>query len=266
MSSRTKEKLWDVIRPLHRPLTRALRRRLGRNYQDHPEMELPPPYDAIQFDVERHLHNYLQVSADQIAHIVIVGAHRADEIERMQKSYPRAAFTCFEPNPHTHAYLVRKFAGSPGVSVAKLALSSAPGKATFYELSMEGNGSLLKPDVDSWAKATASADKSVTSFEVELSTLDVETAKLPAIDLLWMDVQGAEGQVLSGATEALKRIKAVFVEIALVHSPYGGAELFPQIKARLETAGFMCTGLGVDAHKGDGNAFFVKGYERLVGK
>ena len=39
MDLQLKHKLWDLIRPFHSPLTRALRQRLGRNYQDHPEME-----------------------------------------------------------------------------------------------------------------------------------------------------------------------------------------------------------------------------------
>jgi 2-O-methyltransferase len=264
MDSPFKARLWDVIRPFHAPVTRALRKRLGNNYQDHPEMELPPPYDAIQLDVERHLHEYLHRPAKEIGHIVIVGANRADEVERLQKSYPRAAFLCFEPNPGTFQYLVDKFGGDARVSLAKLALSAAPGRATFYELSLSGNGSLLEPDVESWSATTQVQDKRMTSFEVTLSTLDQEAAQLPDIDVLWMDVQGAEGQVLSGATETLKRTRSVFIEVALYHSPYKGAELFAQIQARLNAAGLVCVGLGLDARTGTGNAFFVKDFERLI--
>ena len=109
-------------------------------------------------------------------------------------------------------------------------------------------------------------DKSMTPFEVQLSTLDLEAARLPVIDLLQMDVQGAEGQVLSGGGETLKRTRAIFIEIALFHSPYKGAELFHQIQSRLASAGFTCVGLGVDARVGTGNAFFVSDYERLICK
>jgi hypothetical protein len=127
-----KHKLWDIIRPFHSPLTRNLRRRLGRNYQDHPEMELPPPYDAIQLDVERHLHDYLHLSPDEISQIIIVGANRAEEIGRLRRLYSRVLFLCFEPNPSDHQFLAKKFGQDAQVSISNLALSDAPGKARFY--------------------------------------------------------------------------------------------------------------------------------------
>ena len=264
MNDQLKRAMWDLVRPIHSPFTRALRRRLGRNYPDHPEMELPPPFDAIQLDVERHLHDYLHVSPQDISQIIIVGALEADEVGRMQRVYPGARFLCFEPNPTTYANLTRKFAGRLEVCVSRLALARTPGKARFYELSMVGNGSLLEPNVEAWAAAHKQSDKSITAFEVEVSTLDREAADLPTIDLLWMDVQGAEGEVLASGTETLRRTKSVFLEVASVHSPYKGALLFPEIKARLEAASFLCVGLGLDAWNGTGNAFFVKNFEKLA--
>lgn len=261
-----KSRLYDLIRPLHAPLTRALRRRLGRNYAGHPEMELPPPYDTTQLDVERHLHDYLHTSPDSISQIVIVGAWRADEILRLRRIYSRASFLCFEPNPDSHRFLVETFGRDPLVSISKMALSNAPGHARFYEPAMPGNGSLLEPDIERWAATTRWDDKKVASFEVEMSTLDREAAKLSSIDMLWMDVQGAEGLVLSGGMETLKRTKSVFIEVALVHSPYKGTILFPKLRAQLEGSGFTCVALGADPWNGFGNAFFVKQFENLVCK
>jgi hypothetical protein len=81
-----------------------------------------------------------------------------------------------------------------------------------------------------------------------------------------MDVQGAEGMVLAGATETLKRTRAIFIEVALTESPYKGAALFPEISARLRADNFMCVGLGTDPGNGTGNAFFVRDLEMLIGK
>jgi 2-O-methyltransferase len=266
MNSELKHKLWDFVRPFHAPFTRALRRRLGRQYHEHPEMELPIPEESVQLDVERHLHDYLHVPANDIHQIVIVGAFEADEARRMRGFYPQARFLCFEPNPNTYRRLTKKYEGCSWVTSRNVALSDTPGKDRFYELDMPGNGSLLEPDVDNWAATVKWDDKRMTSFEVELRTLDQEAAALPAIDLLWMDVQGAEGRVLDGGKETLKRVKAIFIEVALVHSPYKGALLFPVIKARLESEGFMCAGLGVGAWNGNGNAFFVRGFDELICK
>jgi 2-O-methyltransferase len=266
MNSDFKRRLWDVIRPLHRPITSALRRRLGNNYHEHPEMELPLPYEAVQLDAERNLHQYLHVSPGKISQIVIVGAYEADEIRRMNRSYPNAKFLCFEPNPNTFQKVAEKYQHCPWVTARKLALSDAPGRNRFYELKASGNGSLLEPDAESWAKSIKQENKSVTSFEVEISTLDREAAALPTIDLLWMDVQGAEGMVLAGGRETLKRTRVVFAEVALFHSPYKGAQLFPQISATLQDNDFTCVGLGLDAWNGTGNALFIRNFESLIGK
>src|SRR5436309_1338177 len=102
-----KTKFWDFVRPLHSPLTKAVRRRLGRNYTEHAEMELPPAYEAVQLEVERRLHNYLQIPAEQIQQIVIVGANEGTEIRRLRRSYPRSRFLCFEPSPMWYNKLVR---------------------------------------------------------------------------------------------------------------------------------------------------------------
>ena len=256
--------IYNLLRPVYRPVIRVLRQRLGRNYFEHPEMELPPPYEAVQLDVERNLNKWLHVAPDKISQIVIVGACEADEVGRMHHCYPKAAFLCFEPNPNTFQLLTEKFHAAKHVTLSKLAVSDAPGKARFYEPSMPGNGSLLEPDIESWLAVNQREDKSMTSFEVEMSTLDQEAAQLLDIDLLWMDVQGAEGRVLTGAAKTLKRTKAIFLEVALFRSPYKGAELFAEITTRLEAEGFTCVGLGLDAWNGTGNAFFVKQFQNLI--
>jgi 2-O-methyltransferase len=264
MKEALKQKLWDLIRPIHSPVTRRLRRRLGRNYESHPEMELPPPYETVQLDVERKLHRYLHVSPQAVSQIVIVGAHEGAEVERMQVTYPNCRFLCFEPNPHTQRLLVERFGHSQRVTLSDRALSDAPGKAQFYELGLAGNGSLLEPEIQGWREFTQSNKDGVSMFDVDVSTLDSEAAGLAHVDLLWMDVQGAESKVLEGGPKTLQRTKAVFLEVGLVAIPYKGSAPFSQISALLQSYDFTCVGLGVDAHNGSGNALFIKGFTALL--
>jgi FkbM family methyltransferase len=266
MFSKVREALRELLRPAYAPVMRLLRRRLGRNYFAHPEMQLPPPYEAVQIETERFLHNYLHVRPDDISQIVIVGAHEAHEINRLLKVYRRASFLCFEPNPATFKRLAEKFAGFPQVRASDKALGKRPGTARFFEMTMAGNGSLLEPDVEEWLRFTQLNKSDVVSFEVTVSTLDKETAGLDKIDLLWMDVQGAEGDVLAGGVEALARTKAVFLEVALVRSAYKGTLLFPGLSDLLRRHGFLCVGLGLDAWSGTGNALFVRQFADLVCK
>ncbi len=249
---------WDLVRPFHAPLTKAARRRLGSNYFAHPEMELPPPYEAVQLEVERRLHGYLHLSREQVTQIVIVGANDGSEIPRLRQSYPRSRFLCFEPSPQWHAELMRNFENTGFVESRKLALSDAPGTATFHELPLAGNGSLLAPDKTFWSQFNKIENNEVSEFEVKVSTLDHEAETLDHIDLLWMDVQGAEGHVLRGGGKTLSRVSSIFMEVALIASPYRGTLLFQDLTTTLENAGFMCVGLGIDGWNYSGNALWIR--------
>lgn len=253
-----KRKFWCAVRPLHSPFTKVVRRRLGRNYFEHPEMELPPAYEAVQLEVERRLHSYLHVSAEKIEQIVIVGANEGAEILRLRQSYSHTRFLCFEPSPEWYAKLAKNFCNAEFVEARELALGDMRGEATFYELPLAGNGSLLRPDAEQWSNFTKIDKKEVTSFEVKVSTLDDEAAKLDKIDLLWVDVQGAEGNVLRGGTETMRRVSAVFLEVALIDSPYEGTILFPELEAMMHGFGFLCVGLGIDSVNYTGNALWVQ--------
>ena len=262
MNATLSKAFWDVVRPLHRPLTTLLRKRLGREYIWHPEMELPPAYEAVQLEVERRLHCYLHVPTEKIEQIVIVGASDGGEISRLRCAYPRSRFLCFEPSPGGYKKLTENFRGFEFFESRELALSESSGTAIFHELPLAGNGSLLPPDMAKWSKFNKVEGNEVISFQVKVSTLDTETEGLDKIDLLWMDVQGAEGDVLKGGTKTLRRVAAVFLEVALVDSPYHGTVLFPELDAMLQDFGFCCVGLGIDGWNYSGNALWVRDVAR----
>jgi FkbM family methyltransferase len=257
-TERLQQTFWDFIRPLHSPVTRMLRRRLGRNYAEHPEMAFPPPYEALGLEVERNLHRYLHVSPDEIERIVMVGANMGEEMPRMRRAYPRSRFLCFEPSPRWFDYLNAQYGRQDYIECRDLALGETSGTATFYELPMDGNGSLLPPDAERWKSYTRSQDAKVTSYDVRVSTLDDEAAALDKIDLLWVDVQGAEGKVLAGGMKTLPRVAAVFLEVWVAQSAYEGALLFPELDALLREAGFSCVGLGLDGWNFSGNALWIR--------
>jgi FkbM family methyltransferase len=221
-------------------------------------MNLPPAYEGVQLEVERRLHGYLHMPAGQIERVVIVGANDGEEIHRIRKTYPNAQFRCFEPSPLLYRKLADNFKGTDFVECRELALSDNPGKAIFHELPLAGNGSLLRPDAERWSTFANVDTNQVTSFEVTVSTLDKELADLQKIDLLWIDVQGAEGNVLKGAAKTMDRVLAIFLEVALMDSPYQGALLYSELSAMLQGFGFLCVGLGTDGWNYSGNALWIR--------
>jgi FkbM family methyltransferase len=261
-----KKLFYDLLRPVYKPILKPLRRRLGRvNYYEHPEMELPKVYDAIQLEVERRLHHYLHCDPNDIRRIAIVGANKGDEIERLALSYPNAAYDCFEPSPRFLPELRRRWSANPKVTIHDVALAQTKGKARFYELSMPGNGSLLEPDIERWSSFTEWKDKSTEFFEVETRQMD-EYYQTNSPDLLWMDVQGGEMSVLLGGNETLKKTKAIFLEMTLVQGPYKGCALFSELNDLITSHGFTCCGQGIDPWNFSGVALWIKDIENKICK
>jgi len=266
MKDKLKQIIYKLFRPIYRPITRYLRKRLTRNFIDYPEMGLPGPWDFTQLQVERRLHEYLHAVREDIGLIIIIGANDGAEIPKLRFSYPKSSFICFEPSPKWFDCLGRNYSGHNGIKLKQLAISDQIGRATFHELNMPGNGSLLKPNIDDWALFNHWENKSVEMFEVEVSTLDAQTNEIECIDLLWVDVQGGEGGVLRGGLRTLEKTKSVFLEVALERSPYQGALLFQELDSTLSSLGFRCVSLGLDPWNYTGNAFWVKKPADLVCK
>jgi FkbM family methyltransferase len=263
-----KNRIYDLLRPFYGPITKAVRGKLvtEQAFVQHPEMAIPRPWDYVQFQAERNLHAYLHTSRDQINNVVIVGAYDGSEVKVMEKSYPNAHFTLFEPSPKNFPLIQKAFADSKKVKCVRKACGEEPGAMSFYELPMEGNGSLLKPDPEEWQRFTQWPDNKVTEHKVDVTTLDLEISPSDPIDLLWVDVQGAELQVLRGAKASLSSTKAVFLEVALAKSPYSGGALLHELSEMLQPYGHQLVLLGLDPWNFTGNALWLKDANSLVTK
>jgi 2-O-methyltransferase len=263
-----KNKIYDLLRPFYGPITKAVRGKLvtEQAFVQHPEMAIPRPWDYVQFQAERNLHEYLHTSREKIAHIVVVGAYDGSEVNVMEKSYPNARFTMFEPSPKNFPLLQKAFEGSKKVKCIRKACGEQLGEMSFYELPMEGNGSLLRPDPEEWQRFTKWHESKVTEHKVEVTTLDHEVPSSDPVDLLWVDVQGAELQVLAGAREILSSTRAVFLEVALAKSPYSGGALLHELSEVLKRYGHQLVTLGLDPWNFTGNALWLKDANSLVTK
>jgi hypothetical protein len=65
----------------------------------------------------------------------------------------------------------------------------------------------------------------------------VSTVRFPRIDLLKLDVQGAEHLVLAGAPETLRRTRLIWTEVSFVRL-YDGSCLFHELHGQLRKSGF----------------------------
>ncbi len=178
-------------------------------------------------DELRHL-----FSKDEAMIIFDIGACEGEDAVRYSNMFPNARIFAFEPRPDNlnkvHENLKRY--QKKNVMVSDFALSSSNGKATFFLSSgkpgnaTEGENwdfgnksSSLLPPSEQMKEATAWLNFDQT-IEVNTKRLDEYCAEhqLTQIDLIHMDVQGAELMVLEGAGIFLEKIKCVWLEVEAV--------------------------------------------------
>ncbi len=176
-----------------------------------------------------------------------VGAHFGQSIDYLKKFFPQSEILSFEPDPDSFQKLSE--ARLPGVRYFNLALSDRDGEATFYRNRISHTNSLLRVNADSRDSIALSTAREAEKKEL-LSHLNkditVRTARLDTfcrnacieeIDLLKIDVQGAEATVLSGSTSMLLRTRVVVVEVSFFDY-YEKSSSFLEVEQLLAPAGF----------------------------
>lgn len=141
----------------------------------------------------------------------------------------------FEPNPNEHEKLKRtngdfyyKSAVGDGKSY-DLKITKSPGFTSIYEIDLEKIEYLNR-----WHDEVK-IEKSVLVDTVRLSDLP----DMPNIDLLKMDIQGAEGLALEYGQNVLKTAVCVIVEVSLLNLYKSPASRFSSIHDTLLNSGFI---------------------------
>lgn len=142
--------------------------------------------------------------------------------------FPRATIHAFEPHPHSADQLRSRFHDAPRVTVEQTAVGAAGGAAVFHMNRLPYTSSLL-PRPSAGRRYFPLMDGVVERVEVPVTTLDdyCHRHAIERIDILKMDIQGAELAALRGADLLLRerRIDAIFTEIFFVPHYEGGCLL-----------------------------------------
>lgn len=156
--------------------------------------------------------------------ILDVGANDGGDSRAFLESFPRARVYAFEPDPRA----IRRFRAAtpdPRATLFEIAIGDHDGTAEFHvsdaELSpvwglmmpegWDQSGSLHRPKdvtkVHPWIKFER-------TIEVKLQRLDTWASEnhIGQIDFMWVDIQGAEKDLIVGAPETLKRTRFFFTE------------------------------------------------------
>ena len=161
--------------------------------------------------------------------IVEIGAHYGEDSLRFKHIFPDASLHCFEPDPRNIS-IFKKHVHLNKVFLYELALSNTNGEKNFYQ-SFDEDKVYNVPDKYDWIsledynllKLNNSGSSSLKKgYQKTLSEkILVRTERfddwaknhnIGLIDLVWIDVQGAEGDVIDGMGEKIKSINYVWIE------------------------------------------------------
>lgn len=161
--------------------------------------------------------------------IVEVGAHYGEDSLRFTEAFENPTVYCFEPDPR-NIEIFKKHVVNSKVRLFEVALSDNNGEAEFFQ-SYDEKGSEAVPSKYDWInlddyknnKLSNSGSSSLRrgygktlpeSIKVKTERFDTwfENNNISNVDLVWMDVQGAERSVLEGMGEKIKNIRFIWVE------------------------------------------------------
>jgi FkbM family methyltransferase len=152
--------------------------------------------------------------------IIEIGCHDGTNTLWFLDIFDSPRIFCFEPDPRAVLRFKQNIGNRPQISLFEYAISNKNGKTTFYMSSGENevmpedwdcSGSIRKPKnhliVHPWCKF----EKNII---IETKTLDTwrKEQGIDKIDFIWMDVQGAEIDVIRGGRNSLKNTRYLFTE------------------------------------------------------
>jgi FkbM family methyltransferase len=134
----------------------------------------------------------------------------------------------------------------PNVKLFEYALGEEEGQATFHVADRPDSSSLLPLGEGQREAYNVVEDHAVT---VQVRRLDavLDRAALTGTVLLKIDVQGAEGMVIGGATGVLDAIDYVYAEASFIEL-YEGQIMAGELIAMLDKAGFSLRGIYNPSH------------------
>ena len=151
---------------------------------------------------DRETYMVMQRVLDKNSNCIDIGAYRGEILRQMLKLSPEGRIFAFEPVPDNYSYLIRKY---PKAKIFNVALADRTGTAEFFHATGRPARSGLKkqnyPD----------PEERVETLTVKMETLDNIIPLETRINVIKIDVEGAELNVLRGGKRLILQSRPVIV-------------------------------------------------------
>jgi FkbM family methyltransferase len=134
-----------------------------------------------------------------------VGCHKGEILDLMLKLSPDGLKFGFEPIPELYQFLLEKYSHLKNVKISPVALYNESGQTTFQHVRNAPAYSGIRK------RKYSTRDVQIEQITVSTGKLDDLIPPNTNIDLIKIDVEGAEFKVLQGALKTLERCKPLII-------------------------------------------------------
>ena len=194
------------------------------------------------FDAQKEL-----LQGDRVSLVLDVGANFGQTSQRYARAFANARIYAFEPDPESYAELVRRHGSSqPRIHGRNLAVSAKTGTARLNVNVRSSTNSIFETSADASLFVATELMERRFALDVESVALTdfCQAEGIEHVDVLKIDVQGAELLVLRGAEELLEqgKIELVYAEVLFAHL-YEGQASFREVDEYVTSFGYRMYGL-----------------------
>lgn len=204
---------------------------------------------------------YLQTK--NIDTVIELGARDCEEtLDFFNLLHPKEIYT-FECNPYTLSICRKNIKGIKSIHLIEKAACNKNGKIKFYSIDQKKTITTWKdgnPGASSLFKASGKYPiEKYVQKEIEVEAIRLESFfkenNIRKVDLLWMDIQGAELLALQGLGNRIYDVKFIYTEVEFFEI-YKNQPLFKDIRSFLDKNGFVLLGFtSLEQYSGD--AIFI---------
>ena len=226
---------------VHRPSSQPISVRLPR--LAHPLWVRPGSADAATFDEVFVAHEYdLSLGDFTPRHILDLGANVGFASVLFASRWPDAVILAVEPEERNVVLLKRNTGAYPKISALHGAVWSRPGKVAVAN---------PEDDVNAFQMVeSANEGPGIPAFTLPQL---IERVGCVRLDLLKMDVEGAEAEILRGAGEWLDRVNVMVIELHDRMIPGCSEALYNALHGRRFRQEITGQNLVIDLRPGRGN-------------
>lgn len=204
------------------------------------------------------------IGHDDVKIIFEFGSRYGEDSIEFAKRYPNAHIYGFECNETTLPECRKNVANYSNITLTEKAVIDNDESISFYPIDKDKTETTWidgNQGASSLFKASGKYEiENYVQREVVVDGISLKTFMLQncidEIDVMWMDVQGAELLALQGLSTKIDSLKIIQLEVEFFEM-YSGQPLFDELKIFLERKGFYFAGFST-YNKYSGDAIFIR--------